>query len=71
MNTFGIQVRKERKRRNLKIAALAEMVGVCEDTIERIESGSMHVKLTTAVAVIIALDLSPDVIMPRKMHHEA
>jgi len=56
-NNIGHAIRRARKEKNLTQKRLAEMSGVWQETISKIETGSGGTRLETIFHLLAALDL--------------
>jgi len=65
---IGSRIRVERKKQNISQERLAEMVGVGTTHISHIETGNTTPSIKAFVAIINALNLSPDELLRNHIH---
>lgn len=64
---LGLNVRALRRVRGLTQAALAELAGVTDETVSRLERGAFEPSLSTAIAIAKALEVSLDELLGRRL----
>ena len=60
LEKFGLNIKKARLRRNIKLQQLAEQAGISEDTLSAIEKGMSSVSIGAYVAVLDSLGIETD-----------
>lgn len=60
---LGVRVKSLRRERKLTQAGLAECAGVTDETVSRVERGAFEPSVSTVVALALALQTSPDVLL--------
>ena len=58
---MGVNIRKERLRRNLNAEYIAEQANISADTLQRIEKGVPTVSIGAYAAVLAVLELDKDI----------